>query len=83
MKLRFNQKTFKLELRHNRDLISKDFSLEENVPFSKDLSKFERPSNDYYKKLVCYYSGHIENKPWSRVALSICDGLVSFIQYLS
>ena len=86
MKIRFNHETYKLELRQNRDLLSKDFSLEADVDSSKDISHYdsskdishyERPSNEYYKKLVCYYYGHIEKKPLSRVALSICDGLVS------
>ena len=77
VKIRFNHETYKLELRQNRDLLSKDFSLEADVDSSKDISHYERPSNEYYKKLVCYYYGHIEKKPLSRVALSICDGLVS------
>lgn len=43
----------------------------------------ERLVESYEKKMACYYYGYVRHYLTSRVALSICDGIVSDVYPIS
>lgn len=71
VKLKLNKRSIKLTLLKNSGLLRTDFSLEE---LNKNLESLQRLTENIKK---CYYYGKINSLRDSRVALSVCDGLVS------
>ena len=67
-----NYCAFQVRMFQNKDLLRKDYAVED---VTKDEDRFQQP--DDTKKKGCYYSGKVVNSLDSRVALSICDGVVS------
>ncbi|XP_077118376.1 disintegrin and metalloproteinase domain-containing protein 9 [Ranitomeya variabilis] len=58
-----------LHLEHNRDLLSKDFTV---YTYSENGTRLASP---LHQQDLCHYQGYAEGYPDSRVAISTCSGL--------
>ena len=74
MKVRLKDLSLKIRMIKNKDLLRKDYAIEDVTNDERRLQRQKQRNG------TCYYSGKVINSVDSRVALSTCDGLVSLFR---